>query len=155
VVYERYVPAQELATIPFAKIGNVTTLIGFWTIFLQGLITVMVIYYLPVYFQAVKGDSPIRAGVNGFSLSFTIAPFAVLVGLWISKSGKYRIQNYIGWALIVLGTGLMSLITSGSPLGAWVGFPLVLGIGLGFIQTGSMIRQSNFLSVSPSYTPLL
>jgi Na+/melibiose symporter-like transporter len=48
------------------------------------------LYYLPVYYEVAKGFSPTEAGVALFPVTFTTAPAAVVVGLVIAKTDKYR-----------------------------------------------------------------
>lgn len=70
----------------------------------------------PVYFQAVKGASPVksdsvivllllakchdrlpRSAVDFFSVAFIIAPFAIVAGATIAAMQAYKPQNIIAW----------------------------------------------------------
>ena len=44
----------------------------------HGIITMAIIYFLPAWFIAVKGHSPVHAGIDGFPTAFLIAPFAIV-----------------------------------------------------------------------------
>jgi len=79
VVYEAYVP--KLPTIPFRVLNNSTTISGYISTFVDGITSVSLNYYLPVFFQACLNASPIRSGVDGFPGAFLIAPFAFLCGV--------------------------------------------------------------------------
>ena len=79
------------------------------------------VYFLPIYFQADKGQTAIQSGVSTFSLSFTIAPLAIIAGISVGVTGHYKLQNHIGWALASIGMGLMTLIKWDSGKAVWVG----------------------------------
>lgn len=60
--------------VPPVLLSNWTSAIGYMATCLHSICVLTVVYYLPIYFQAVKGTTAVRSGVNLFSLSFTIAP---------------------------------------------------------------------------------
>lgn len=59
--------------------------------------------------------------------------FEIVSGVSVRRSGRYLPQNFVGWALIVLGFGLLSTLTVTSTRGAQIGFQVICGIGLGMI----------------------
>ncbi|ORY63676.1 iron permease [Leucosporidium creatinivorum] len=131
-------------TVPFDILSNRTSLAGFLMNFIHGIVSLAAIYYLPVYFQATKGTSAIQSGVNLFTLSFTIAPFAIFTGISIGVSGHYKLQNFIGWSLTIIGFGLTSMLRWDSSKGAWVGYPILMGMGLGVLYA-----STNFPVLAP------
>lgn len=68
-----------------------------------------------------------------FGLSFTIPLFAIGSGVSTEVLGRYRPQNYIGWILITIGFGVLSLLHESSSAGAYIGFQVLLGAGLGIV----------------------
>lgn len=131
-------------TVPYDMLNNVTSFVGFFSTFIHGLVVLTAIYYLPVYFQSTKGTSPIMSGINLFSLSFTIAPFAIFTGISVTVTGHYKTQNIFAWCLAMAGFGLVTLLKADSSKAAWVGFPVILGIGMGILYAGT-----NFPVLSP------
>lgn len=97
-------------TVPLAVTSNATSFFGFVTTFLHGVLTMAVIYILPVYFQACLGANPVRSGVMNLPLAFTIAPFSIISAISIAVTKSYLWQNYLGWALCVIGLTLLSLL---------------------------------------------
>lgn len=89
--------------------------------------------YLPVYFQAVQDASPIGSGVDIFPLTLTIPFAAVFAGGTVKSVGRYRPQNYIGWAITVLGFGVMSIVTEKSSRAQYIATQIPAGIGIGMI----------------------
>lgn len=70
-------------TIPF-EILRVTWL-GYLTTFIHGMTVLAVVYYLPTYYQACRGASPVGGGIDLLSLSFTLAPFGMIAGLIVTS----------------------------------------------------------------------
>ncbi|GAA5958888.1 hypothetical protein JCM3765_000766 [Sporobolomyces pararoseus] len=124
-------------TVPFPILTTRTAIAGYITTFLHSVVVLAVLYFLPVYFQAVKDQSAIQSGVSTFSLSFTIAPFAMIAGVSVGITGHYKLQNNIGWALASIGLGLMTLIKYDSNKAVWVGYPVVVGIGIGMLYSAT------------------
>jgi hypothetical protein len=56
----------------------------------HGMIVWALLYYMPLFFQVSKNYSPITSGVAIFPFTFTVAPAAVVVGVVIAKTGRYR-----------------------------------------------------------------
>ncbi|KDE09429.1 hypothetical protein MVLG_00332 [Microbotryum lychnidis-dioicae p1A1 Lamole] len=123
----------EHPTIPLDILRHRSSLLGLLTNFLHGIVALAAIYYLNVYFQAVKLAIAADAGVHTFSLSFTIAPMAIIAGTSVVVLGKYRLQNIVDWAFTVIGFGLTTLLRVHSSKAAWTEYPTVMGVGLGIL----------------------
>ncbi|ORY98730.1 major facilitator superfamily domain-containing protein [Syncephalastrum racemosum] len=89
------------------------------------------IYYLPIYFQVVNGDTPARAGIEVLPYLLPIDVLSVLVGLLVSKTGHYQFTFWIGTILIVIGGVLQSFLSISSPTMDQVLFLAVTGTGIG------------------------
>ncbi|KAG6358659.1 hypothetical protein INS49_012177 [Diaporthe citri] len=134
VVYEGYVAANPI--IPLVLFQNRTTVVSFVGTVPAGLILWCILYYMPLYFQAVHNYSPVISGVALFPLTFTIAPAAIACGSLITKTGKYRWATWAGWGLSTLGLGLFCILDVGTSIPGWVFITLVPGLGLGFLLPG-------------------
>ena len=65
--------------------------------------------YLPVYFQACKGASPIRSSVDILPITLVIAPFAFTAGTLIQITQKYRWASVVAWSISLIGFGLLCI----------------------------------------------
>lgn len=99
----------------------------------QGLIVWSLLYYMPLYFEVAKNYSPITSGVAIFPFTFTVAPAAVIVGLIITKTGRYRPSLWIGWFLTTFGMGLLISLNQSTNIPSWIFLSLIAGIGLGML----------------------
>ena len=59
-------------------------------------------YFVPLYFQ-ILGSSATMAGVRQIPLSVGSSIFAIISGITISKTGRYRPVTWIGWIIMPLG----------------------------------------------------
>ena len=91
-----------------------------------------------VFFEACKDKSPSGAGVDLFGFSYGISLVAVVAGVVVRKTGKYVIPTYVGWALIVVGAGLLTTLRADSNIAQSVGLQFVIGTGVGIIYVVSL-----------------
>ncbi|KAJ5333853.1 uncharacterized protein N7506_007636 [Penicillium brevicompactum] len=133
--------------IPPAIFQNRTSLIAFAGYLVVGLVVWCILYFLPIYYEAVKGFKPIMSGVALFPETFTLAPSAVVVGLFISRLGNYYWAICIGWGISTLGTGLMYLLDAEASTAKWICVNLIPGVGVG------MVLPSVPLAVQAAATP--
>ncbi|KAJ5524144.1 hypothetical protein N7494_010794 [Penicillium frequentans] len=105
-------------------------------------------YYIPIYCQFVKGDSPLTAAVRLLPFIVLMVFSGLLNGALMSKLGYYMPWYLAGGILTSIGGGLMSTIDETSPISRVYGYSALIGIGAGmFIQTGFSVAQAK---VSPS-----
>ncbi|CUS12084.1 unnamed protein product [Tuber aestivum] len=131
VLYERLVAKEPL--IHLAVFSTRTALVNYLGTIMHGMILWSLLYYLPLYFEAIKGLSPIMAGVAVFPETFTVAPASVVVGLLVSITGRFRWALWLGWTLTVMGMGLLVLLDVHTPTVSWIFISLVSGLGTGIL----------------------
>ena len=131
VLYEAYLAPEPLLRLSI--FSNRSARIAYTIDVLHGLILWCLLYYMPLYYEAVKGYSPILAGVALFPDSFTVAPLAVVTGIIITVTGKYKWAVISGWVIATLGTGLIILLDVDTSVPAWIFITLVSGVGLGIL----------------------
>lgn len=57
----------------------------------------------------------------------------MICGISVQLTKVYRIQNYVGWMLIVVGFGILTLLDVNTSRAQYIGFQIVLGVGLGVV----------------------
>jgi len=90
--------------------------------------------YVSMYFQIVNGLTPTQAGLHLVPMSLGMIPVSVVVGRFISKTGRYKIFPVIGMALVTIALGLMGLLTTTTPSWQISVYLLLLGMGLGQVM---------------------
>ncbi|KAJ3552285.1 hypothetical protein NM688_g4228 [Phlebia brevispora] len=131
LVYEAKIASEPV--VPFTLLSNRTTLSGYLQTFINPIAVMAVIYFLPSYFQACKGASPIRSGVDIFGFSIPVGPALVIAGASVQITKKYRVQLWFGWVLVILAAGTMSTIKADTALANTVGYTVLHGVGMGII----------------------
>jgi hypothetical protein len=53
------------------------------------------------------------------------------MGILVKKTGNYAIPVFVGWALIIVGVGLLTMLDANSSLSKSVTYQLVVGSGIG------------------------
>lgn len=117
---------------------NRTSVVGFLMVFLASIMSQGISYFLPIYFQAIKGSSPLMSGVYYLPFTIGLLLLAVTAGVFLSKTGLYKPAHLAGWALSAIGVGLFSMLNRETSIGAWVGFQVIAAGGTGFIFTVSL-----------------
>lgn len=129
-MYEEYVATNPIIRTSIFKNRNAAA--AYISVVVHGMVVVGSLYYLPLYYEAVQGLSPILSGVALFPETFTVAPGAFIVGTLISRTGHYRWAVWSGWAITTLGLGLLYLLDVNTSTVEWIFLNLVVGVGLGF-----------------------
>lgn len=141
-VYEYYLFRKAIASqdpnpvepiIRFSIFNNTTMLITYFETIIHGIVLWALLYFLPLYYEAVKGYTPIIAGVAVLPETGLVAPMAVVVGIVSSLTGRYRWAIWIGWFLVTLGSGLLILLEPGTSIPAWIFLNFAVSIGTGML----------------------
>lgn len=131
VLYIEFVAANPLIRTSIFK--NMSACLLYIATVIHGIILWAILYYLPLYFEAVKEFGPILTGVALFPWTFTVAPASIVTGIAIAVTGTYRWANSLGWLLATLGMGLLIVIKVDTSTVAWVFLCLVGGLGTGLL----------------------
>lgn len=88
-------------------------------------------YYLPFYFQAVRGTSAEGSGLRMIPYLVSNALASLVVGATLTKFGYYTPFMYIGAPIFAVGSGLLSTLKVQSSTGTWAGYECLASIGAG------------------------
>jgi hypothetical protein len=109
-------------------------------------------YYLPLYFQAVKGASPLESGYRIVPITVTQAVVGLCAGIIVHKTGRYLELIWAGVILLTLGNGLYIQIDVSSSLGSIVAFQLVAAMGAGLLFQPPLIALQALVSAQKTAT---
>lgn len=90
-----------------------------------------IVYYLPFYFQSVKGFSPRESGIHLLPYVVTNSAFNFAAGIIIAKVGIYVPFMFLGAAILAIGGGLLFTLDINSGIGPIVGFQSLASAGFG------------------------
>ncbi|OCF72452.1 hypothetical protein I204_06831 [Kwoniella mangroviensis CBS 8886] len=119
---------------------------GTWVAFLGYGVVVLYLYYLPLYFEAIKNDTATRAGVLLLALQLTMGPFLVFSGKLGEKTGQAKYPMIIGSCLLAISSGLLTTLKKDTSVAKVVGFMIIGGTGLGLVMNVMVVLvQAKFL----------
>lgn len=102
---------------------------GFIIIFLGAIFLQAFNHFLPIYFQGVKGATPLMSGVYFLAFALAIVPFSGMAGCFVSQTGFF---------LSGIGVGLFSTLNESSSRAAWIGYQVLASGGTGIIFTATL-----------------
>lgn len=89
------------------------------------------LWQIPIWFQTVRGVSPLQSGINTLPLVIAVLVFAILAGWIISYTGSYKSIMVPASLCVVTGVALMTTSKVSSPSTIWIPSLILLGIGAG------------------------
>lgn len=92
----------------------------------------LLLYYLPIYFQSIRGASPIQSGVDNLPLIVTAGVFVLLGGITVSKTGHAAPFMALGAAVMTISIGLLYTLGINTPTRDWVGYQILVGAAASF-----------------------
>ncbi|KIV86739.1 hypothetical protein PV11_02334 [Exophiala sideris] len=128
---------QEAATVPPRIMKQRTIAAGTAYAFFLGSSFMIVIYYLSIWFQAIKGDSAIRSGFSTLPFILSLVVASIMSGILVTKLGYYNPSILAGAVLTPIGAGLVTMFNPSTAHPMWIGCQVVygFGVGLGLQQT--------------------
>ncbi|KAE8442513.1 hypothetical protein EG329_003294 [Mollisiaceae sp. DMI_Dod_QoI] len=121
----------EHATVPTHVFQQRSITAGFLFSFCVGGSMVLMIYFLAIYFQAIRGVDALHSGLNMLPFLLSIAAFAMIAGFAVSKLGYYVPFLILGPVLVAVGAGLITTFSAETSKGKWIGYQILCGIGYG------------------------
>lgn len=132
----------------------------------------LAVFYLPIYFQAIKGASPVSFGVHIIPLILSLSMSSkttalyysdlsalaqIVVGTVITITGVFKPCLVIGPAVAAVGAGLLMLLNRETSTARWIGFQILLGVGAGcclsiplmLSQTENVVNTKDVSATTP------
>jgi MFS transporter, DHA2 family, glioxin efflux transporter len=101
-------------------------------------------YLLPLYFQSIRGASPISSGIRMLPLILAMTFTSITAATFITKFGMPTYVMMIGAVLACIGSGLVYTFEITTPSSKWIGYLVLLGFGYGFtLQLGIIVGQAS------------
>ena len=134
---------KDNATIPPRILKQRTVAAGFCYTICLGSCFMIVVYYLPIWFQAIKGASAVHSGIMNLPLLLSLVVGSIASGILVSKIGYYVPFMYASCLLMSIGAGLLTTFTTTTAHPKWIGTQVVIGVGIGFgMQQASIGAQT-------------
>jgi hypothetical protein len=104
---------------------------------------ITLIYYLPLWFQAVKGADAVQSGIDNLPFVLSLVVAAITSGYIITKIGYYTPFMLMCSVFMSIGAGLITTLQIDTSSAKWIGYQIIFGSGLGMgMQQSSLAAQA-------------
>ncbi|EQB43712.1 hypothetical protein CGLO_17602 [Colletotrichum gloeosporioides Cg-14] len=90
------------------------------------------VFYLPIYFQAIKEKSAMLSGVYLMPNILPQILTTILTGVLVPKVGRIPPFALFAAATTAIGSGLYGTFQPNTSTGKWIGYQILAGVGQGF-----------------------
>jgi hypothetical protein len=115
------------------------------------------VYYLPIWFQAVKSASAVNSGVMNLPLLISNVVASIISGVAVTTFGYYAPFMLLASVITPISYGLMTTFHPNTPHPTWIGYQVLAGFGIGFGVQQPLIAVQVVLDIAdvPTGTALM
>jgi hypothetical protein len=105
------------------------------------------IYFLPIWFQAVKGASAVTSGIMNLPMLISLVLVSIIAGITVTVVGYYTPFMYAGTVLASVGLGLITTFTPDTAHPKWIGYQVIAGLGVGMGMQQPLMAVQTVLDI--------
>ncbi|KAJ5519156.1 Major facilitator superfamily domain general substrate transporter [Penicillium expansum] len=139
---------QENATLPPRIFGNRNVWGSSLFTFCLGAAFFALVYYLPIWFQSIKGVSAVKSGIMNLPMLLAQVLLSIVAGACVTKFGYYTPFMIISSLLMAVGAGLLSTFHPDTGSGKWIGYQIIFGAGVGTGMQQALIAVQKSLPLA-------
>lgn len=136
----------DTATVPPRVFKQRSIAAGFWYSICTGGSMIVLVYFLPLWFQAIQGVSAVDSGIRNIPMVLSLVTASIAAGITVSKLGYYTPFMILGTVMMSIGSGLITTFQTNSGPGVWIGYQVLFGLGLGVGMQQSNIAAQTVLA---------
>ncbi|KAL8768108.1 MAG: hypothetical protein Q9209_005571 [Squamulea sp. 1 TL-2023] len=133
------------STIPVRIVKLRSVAAASWYTFCLGGSFFVLIYFVPIWFQAIKGVSATKSGIMVLPMILSLVLISVTAGVGVTTLGYYTPFMIVSSVLMAIGVGLMSTWESDTNHSMWIGYQVIYGLGVGFGMQQPLIAVQTVL----------
>ncbi|KAH8731344.1 major facilitator superfamily domain-containing protein [Phaeosphaeriaceae sp. PMI808] len=135
---------QDDATVPPRVFLNRNVWGSAWFGAMLGAGFFVMLYYLPIWFQAIKGASATKSGIMNLPAVLGLVIVSIIAGGAVTVIGYYTPFMLASSVLMAIGAGLLSTFHTDTKSAEWIGYQFLFGagVGLGMQQTLVAVQTS-------------
>ncbi|MCJ1380208.1 hypothetical protein MMC17_003311 [Xylographa soralifera] len=137
----------KTATIPPRIFKQRSIIAGFWATLCIGSSSYIFIYFLPVWFQSIKGVSAVESGIRLLPTMLSMVVGTISGGITIQKVGYYTPFAIVGSCIMAIGAGLLTTLQVDTGIGKWIGYQVLYGFGMGLCFQAPNLAAQTVLSL--------
>lgn len=121
----------DMATVPPHIIKQRSIAAAFLYSICNGGMLMVVIYYLPIWFQAIKDADPVRSGIMMLPSLLSLIAASICSGMFVKRVGYYTPSLIASSVIMPIGVGLFKTFTPETGHAKWIGYQVLFGFGAG------------------------
>lgn len=134
---------QETATVPPRIFRKRSIAAGMWSQFCVGSSMLTMVYYVSIWFQAIKGVSAIRSGIDTLPMIMSLVVASIMAGALVQRLGYYVPFMIASSIIMSIGAGVITTFTPSTNHPKWIGYQIIFGFGLGLgMQQANLAAQA-------------
>lgn len=130
---------QERATVPPRIFKNRTVWAGAFFGATLGAAFFVLVFYLPLWFQAIQGASAVQSGIKNLPMILSVVVLSIVAGGLVTVLGYYAPFMIVSSIMMGVGAGLLATFTVDTPTAHWIGYQLIFGMGVGMGMQQTMV----------------
>lgn len=136
---------QDNATVPPRVLKQRSIAGAAWFALTLGAAFFILVYYIPIWFQAIKGVSPVKSGIMNIPMVLSLVLVSMVGGITVTAIGYYTPFVIASSVLMAIGAGLLSTFETDTGAGKWIGYQIVFGAGVGLGMQNTLIAAQTVL----------
>jgi EmrB/QacA subfamily drug resistance transporter len=138
----------ENATIPIRIAKQRSIACGALYALCVGAAFFVMVYYIPLWFQAIHGTSATHSGIDTLPMMIAVVIASLTAGFIVSTWGYYTPFMYGLVVVGSIGAGLLTTWTVDTGTGKWIGYQILFGAGIGMGMQQSIITAQAVLPMA-------
>jgi len=147
ILWERYLGDKALVPLGIFKSLSIYAVVAYC--FTTRFALLLFTYYIPIYYQAGRGDSATKSAVLLLPLMLSVVISVIVSGQIVGRTGYYWPWLLGGPVFLAVGSGLMYTVTEFIGSSNIVGYQILLGVGIGTTMQNSLIAMQAEFNTNP------
>ena len=145
------------ATVALHIASQRSIIAGIWCELCVGAVLYTLVYFLPIWVQAIKGASAWQSGMMLIPLLLSMIVASIIIGILVTVFGYYVPAMITSSIFMSIGTGLLTTLQTTTSPSKWIGYQVLFGAGIGMGMQQPLICAQTVLKLQdiPVGTPLL
>lgn len=140
------VKQRDQAFVPLHVLRQRTVWACCWYAFNVGSTAAVLVYFLPIWFQAVLGASALRSGILTLPFMMSLVAGSIAAGGMTSLTGQYAPLMIASCIIRAVGVGLLTTISPSSMKWQYIFYQVVFGFGDGIGMQQPLIAVQTALA---------
>lgn len=138
---------KDNATVPPRIVSQRSMAFSTWFVMCLGGSFFSILYYVPIWFQAVKGATATESGIRNLPMILSLVILSLVAGGAVTTLGYYTPWMIASSVFMAIGVGLMSTWKVDTGHAKWIGYQIIYGAGVGFGMQQALITAQTVLDL--------